>query len=77
MQLETNSSDYKQFCEELSNATVVLWVSLQVYKDFSHLTKPNAKHVCMLGKTYDFISQKEKKENIDKNVISFLSMYRG
>ena len=64
MQLETNSSDYKQFCEELSNANVVLWVSLQLYKDFSHLTQPNAKHVCMLGKTYDYISQKEKKENI-------------
>ena len=64
MQLETNSSYYKQFCKELSNATVVLWVSLQLYKDFSHLVKPNAKHICMLGKTYEYISQKEKKENI-------------
>jgi hydroxymethylbilane synthase len=64
MQLETNSSDYKQFCDEISKATVILWTSLQLYKDFSHITKQNAKHVCMLGKTYDYISQKEKKENI-------------
>ena len=58
MQLATNSSDYKQFCDELCKSSVVLWTNTQQFKDFHHLTKPNAKHVCMLGKTYDYISQK-------------------
>ncbi len=60
MKIKKYSQGFHDFCEEITKANTILWTSLQLYKDFVHLTIPEAKHICMLGKTYDYISQNKK-----------------